>query len=137
MVGNEKLSNADLKKISEISQEDEVLFFPFSSFIIININIKEDIYYIDLDYLGIYKDQIIKCIEEVNNKLDEPELLNKVLRTSYQQQIMSSKNDKNNNIENVNNNQNNIIKNIYKYNNYFINNEINVIYMKYEKTINI
>ena len=138
---NERLSNADLKEITDISAENEVLFFPFSSFIITSITIKNDIYYIDLEYLGIYKDEINKRIEEVNNNPNDPELFNKVIRTSfakdcYQSQIISNKNDNNNN-ENVNNNQLNIINNIYKYNNYFISNEINAIYMKNEKTINI
>ena len=135
------MSNADLKEITDISAENEVLFFPFSSFIITSITIKNDIYYIDLEYLGIYKDEINKRIEEVNNNPNDPELFNKVIRTSfakdcYQSQIISNKNDNNNN-ENVNNNQLNIINNIYKYNNYFISNEINAIYMKNEKTINI
>jgi hypothetical protein len=59
-------SNADLKDISDIPEE-EVLFFPFSSFIITNITIKENIYYIDLEYLGMYKHIINECIEEINN----------------------------------------------------------------------
>ena len=98
-------------------------------FIITSITIKKDIYYIDLEYLGIYKDEINKRIEEVNNNPNDPELFNKVIRTSfakdcYQSQIISNKNDNNNNNnKNVNNNQLNIIKNIYKYNNYFISNE--------------
>ena len=127
------MSNADIKEISFIPEENEVLFFPFSSFIITNINLKENIYYIDLEYLGIYKDQINKCIEEVNNN---PELFNKTIRTSFvkdcfQSNIIPKKN------ENINNNQQDAIKKIYEYNNYFNKNEIEATYIKNEKEINI
>ena len=162
ILDNEILSNADLKEISDISEEKEVLFFPFSAFIITNISKKnENIYYIDLEYLGIYKHNIDKCIEEVNNNPDNPELFNKIIRTPFakdciQSQIITSKSEKNNTEENISKSQEIIIKNIFKnnddnkskgqesiirnilkYNNYFMNNEINATYMKNEKKINL
>ena len=139
----EILSNADLKEITDpdFTHEKEVLFFPFSSFIITNITIKENIYYIDLEYLGMYKHIINECIEEINNNPENQELFNKIIRTSYakdclQSQVISSKNENNNN-ENLSKSQQIIIKNIFKYNNNFNNNEINATYMKNEKTINL
>ena len=162
ILDNEILSNADLKEISDIPEEKEVLFFPFSAFIITNISKKnENIYYIDLEYLGIYKHNIDKCIEEVNNNPDNPELFNKIIRTPFgkdciQSQIITSKSEKNNTEENISKSQEIIIKNIFKnnddnkskgqesiirnilkYNNYFMNNEINATYMKNEKKINL
>ena len=162
ILDNEILSNADLKEISDIPEEKEVLFFPFSAFIITNISKKnENIYYIDLEYLGIYKHNIDKCIEEVNNNPDNPELFNKIIRTPFgkdciQSQIITSKSEKNNTEENLSKSQEIIIKNIFKnnddnkskgqesiirnilkYNNYFMNNEINATYMKNEKKINL
>ena len=162
ILDNEILSNADLKEISDIPEEKEVLFFPFSAFIITNISKKnENIYYIDLEYLGIYKHNIDKCIEEVNNNPDNPELFNKIIRTPFakdciQSQIITSKSEKNNTEENISKSQEIIIKNIFKnnddnkskgqesiirnilkYNNYFMNNEINATFMKNEKKINL
>ena len=162
ILDNEILSNADLKEISDIPEEKEVLFFPFSAFIITNISKKnENIYYIDLEYLGIYKHNIDKCIEEVNDNPDNPELFNKIIRTPFakdciQSQIITSKSEKNNTEENISKSQEIIIKNIFKnnddnkskgqesiirnilkYNNYFMNNEINATYMKNEKKINL
>lgn len=162
ILDNEILSNADLVEISEISEEKEVLFFPFSAFIVTNIDKQnENFYHIDLEYLGIYKHNIDKCIEEVNNNPDNPELFNKIIRTPFakdciQSQIISSRNENNNNEENIsksqeiiiknifkNNNDNKskgqerIIRNIFKYNNYFINNEINATYIKNEEKINL
>jgi len=159
---NEILSNADLEEISDIAEEKEVLFFPFSSFIITDISKRnETTYYIDLEYLGIYKHNIDKIIEEVNNEPDNPELINKIIRTSFakdciQSQIISSKNDNNSNEENISKSQEIIIKNIFKnivdnkskgqesiirnilkYNNCFINNEINATYIKKEEKINL
>ena len=135
------LSNGDLEDISDNPIEQEVLFFPFSSFIITFIDKKDDIDYIDLEYLGIYKDTITKCIEEINNNPDNPELLNRTMRTSYakdciQSQIISSKKE-NNIIEKVSKSQQMITRNIFKYNNYFNYNEIDAIYMKNEKKINL
>ena len=160
ILDNKTLTNADLKEISDIPEEKEVLFFPFSAFILTNLTkIKnKNIYYIDLEYLGIYKHNIDKCIEEVNNN---PELINKIIRTPFardcfQSQIILSKNENNNNEENISksqeiiiknifkNNEDNkskgqesIIRNIFKYNNYFINNEIKATYIKNEEKINL
>ena len=162
ILDNEILSNADLKEISDIPEEKEVLFFPFSAFIITNISKKnENIYYIDLEYLGIYKHNIDKCIEEVNNNPDNPELFNKIIRTPFakdciQSQIITSKSEKNNTEENISKSQEIIIKNIFKNNddnkskgqesiirnifkhvNYINYNEINATYIKNEATINL
>ena len=159
---NEILSNADLIEISDIPEEKEVLFFPFSAFILTDISKKnEKVYYIDLEYLGIYKHNIDKCIEEVNNNPDNPELLNKIIRTPFakdciQSQIILSKSEKNNEEENISksqeivirnifkNNEDNkskgqesIIRNIFKHVNYYNSNEINATYIKNEATINL
>ena len=58
---NNIISNANLYNISLFQNEKEILFFPFSSFIIKNIKLEIDgIYYINLLYLGIYEDIIKK-----------------------------------------------------------------------------
>ena len=64
---NKILSNAYLYNISAIPNEEEILFFPFSSFIIDQIEEKENIYYINLIYLGMYENIIkekIKIIQD-------------------------------------------------------------------------
>ena len=63
---NKLLSNANLYNISVFQNEEEILFFPFSSFIIKKIEEKENIYYIDLIYLGIYENKIKENIEKIN-----------------------------------------------------------------------
>ena len=63
------LSNASLSKISVYPSENEILFFPFSSFIIENIIKKEDIYHISLEYLGIYEEKIKSKIKAVDKKV--------------------------------------------------------------------
>ena len=69
---NKILSNANLYNISTYPDEDEILFFPFSSFIIAQIKEKENIYYIDLIYLGIYENKIKESIEIISEEsLDE------------------------------------------------------------------
>ena len=59
---NNIISNANLYNISLFQNEKEILFFPFSSFIIKDIKLdeKDNIYYINLIYLGIYEDIIKK-----------------------------------------------------------------------------
>ena len=51
----ENKSNAEIEHLSLYPDEQEVLFFPFSSFIIENISIEKKIYIISLNYLGIYQ----------------------------------------------------------------------------------
>ena len=63
-------SNAEIKNFSRFPTEDEVLFFPFSSFIITEIedsvekNIK--VKRITLQYLGKFRKQINKIIQNIN-----------------------------------------------------------------------
>ena len=67
-------SNADIEEISRFPGEKEVLFFPFSSFIITDIeddeveknNQKIKVKRITLEYLGKFKKQINKIIQKIN-----------------------------------------------------------------------
>ena len=120
-INNSIYSNADLKYISIIPDENEVLFFPFSSFIIDNIDINNNIYYVDLLYLGVFENQIknnYKVLQE------NPILFKEVINNSnfcqdiMKTNIMLNKNKLNEN--NKDNNENNIekqlINNIISYN---------------------
>ena len=71
---NKLLSNANLYKISAIPSEDEILFFPFSAFIIDDIKLHNitnigDIFFISLKYLGLYEERIKKKAEKLD-KID-------------------------------------------------------------------
>ena len=68
-------SNADIKEISRFPKEEEVLFFPFSSFIITEIEDgveendkkqKINVKRITLEYLGKFRKQINKMIQKIN-----------------------------------------------------------------------
>ena len=68
-------SNADIKEFSRFPKEDEVLFFPFSSFIITDIEDgveendkkqKINVKRITLEYLGKFRKQINKMIQKIN-----------------------------------------------------------------------
>ena len=57
-INNKILSNAYLYKLSYFPNENEVLFFPFSAFVIESITNEDDIYHINLEYIGIYEEKI-------------------------------------------------------------------------------
>ena len=68
-------SNADIKEFSRFPKEEEVLFFPFSSFIITEIEDgveendkkqKINVKRITLEYLGKFKKKINKMIQKIN-----------------------------------------------------------------------
>ena len=120
-INNSIYSNADLKYISIIPGENEVLFFPFSSFIIDNIDINNNIYYVDLLYLGIFENQIknnYKVLQE------NPILFKEVINNSnfcqdiMKTNIMLNKNklNENNKDNNENNFEKQLINNIISYN---------------------
>ena len=125
---NKILSNAQLKDISFFRDENEILFFPFSSFIIKNIYLDNDIYCIDLLYLGVYEEKIKEKIEKINPK----EIKEIMKESSFSKDVMKAQVMLNNEkkIENKNNNkieqkQQNIINEILSLNINFINEEKN------------
>ena len=73
---NKILSNAYLFKISVFPDENEVLFFPFSAFIIKNIINIDNIFYISLEYIGIYEERIKTKIKKVS-KEEMSKIMNK------------------------------------------------------------
>ena len=73
IVNNEKNSNDSNAILSSFSdfQEEEILFFPFSSFLIKEIiNEKENLKKIILEYLGVYENIINERMESLTNKPD-------------------------------------------------------------------
>ena len=76
---NNVYSNAYLNSISYISSENEVLFFPYSSFIIEKIKLENNIYYVDIVYLGVYEKKIKESYEMVK---DKPELFKEITEKS-------------------------------------------------------
>ena len=125
---NKILSNAQLKDISFFRDENEILFFPFSSFIIKNIYLDNDIYCIDLLYLGVYEEKIKEKIVKINPK----EIKEIMKESSFSKDVMKAQVMLNNEkkIENKNNNkieqkQQNIINEILSLNINFINEEKN------------
>ena len=73
---NKILSNAYLFKISVFPDENEVLFYPFSAFIIKNIINIDNIFYISLEYIGIYEERIKTKIKKVS-KEEMSKIMNK------------------------------------------------------------
>ena len=129
------LSNADVYNISAFPDESEILFFPFSAFLIENIIEEDGIYHIDLVYLGFYENKIKTKLEEVkDNKRFLFEIMN---NTNLSKDIFKSKilpksiETKNNNITNI---EHEIINSILLENN---KNEICCIYKKEEDEIKL
>ena len=114
---NDKICNADLYNISFIQNEKEILFFPFSSFIIKDIKVVNNIYFINLLYLGIYENFIKTKMDEMKEKnipvekLDSP-FSEQVLK----QEIIPKNNEKYS--KGLNNNEFNMIKKYCKNKNY-------------------
>jgi hypothetical protein len=137
------LSNASLSKISVYPSENEILFFPFSSFIIENIIKKEDIYHISLEYLGIYEEKIKSKIKAVDKKV-----MNNIIENSnfskdaIKINILPKKVEKNDEIIN-DTKELNIINNIIEYNNEVnfnnvdITSEINCVYNSFENIFDL
>ena len=137
------LSNASFFKISVFPKEDEILFFPFSAFIIDNIINKDDIYFINLEYIGIYEERIQTKIETVKK-----EDLNKIINESnfskdaFQLRIIPREIEKTE--ANVDNIGENIINEIIEINNENIKkmeekelSQINCIYKANKNKINL
>ncbi len=92
-------SNTDVKEFSFFEGEEEVLFFPYSSFVVDSI--EEINYYkqINLSYLGVYKNEIK---EEYKNIKDINEFLNKMQNDKFFKDIGGIKNKNNDgNLENM------------------------------------
>ena len=112
-------SNAVLSSISDY-QEEEILFFPYSSFIIKEIITNENEKYktIVLEYLGVYQNIINQSLKKVEN---ETNLFNEIIQESpfindvlFSQTLTNNKennDDDKNNGNNNNNNENNNDKN--------------------------
>ena len=114
---NNKICNADLCNISFIQNEKEILFFPFSSFIIKNIKEGNNIYYINLLYLGILENFIKAKIDEVKEKnIPVEELDSPFSEQVLQQEIIPKNNEKYS--KGLDNNEFNMIKNYCKDKNY-------------------
>lgn len=137
------LSNASFFKISVFPKEDEILFFPFSAFIIDNVINKDDIYFINLEYIGIYEERIQTKIETVKK-----EDLNKIINESnfskdaFQLRIIPREIEKTE--ANVDNIGENIINEIIEINNENIKkmeekelSQINCIYKANKNKINL
>ena len=55
-------TNASLKEISLFHEEDEILFFPFSSFEIVDVEeLSKEMTVITLDYSLRFKDKVVNC----------------------------------------------------------------------------
>ena len=135
------LSNAYLYNISYFPKEYEVLFFPFSTFIIENIINENDIYYISLEYLGRYEQRIKSKIKTVDKNI-----MKKIIsQTNFSKDTVKlniiPKEIENNKEINIDLKENNIINSIIDYNNEVnlnnINSEINCIYKGFENIIDL
>ena len=114
---NNKICNADLYNISFIQNEKEILFFPFSSFIIKDIKLVGDIYYINLLYLGIYENFIKTKMDEMKEKnVPIEELDSPFSEHVLKQEIIPKNNEKYS--KGLNNNEFCMIKNYCKNKNY-------------------
>ena len=134
-------THADIEKISYLPDEKEVLFFPFSSFEIQDMqeinNNNEKIYLIKLLYLGKYF-QALKNDINLNKKeetITDSKFKNEIIKFG----LINKENIENNNInllfrkydeykENINNNINKCNPNLNDNNNKNKSNEINCIY---------
>ena len=131
---NKILSNADLFNISALSTESEVLFFPFSSFIIDNIKDEGNICYIDLIYFGIYENKIKKHLETKNEEsLNEIMIKTKYYKDVFKSGIIPKKIE--NNLTNFTHVEENLIENILKDNSDKNKNEIICTFNKQKDTI--
>lgn len=95
-------THADIGKLSLMADEREVLFFPFSSFEIIDINNKNEYITIHLRYLGKYLKDIENDQNLVNKKIDLP-------KSEFKEVFFNSDLIKKDKIEN-NNNTKDLIK---------------------------
>ena len=89
------ISNLDLENISEYNDEQEVLFLPFSCFVIISIKDEEinsfgekiKIKKITLNYLSKYKTSLYKYIEKIKEKEKFEKFLKEVINSSFSYEI--------------------------------------------------
>ena len=96
---NKFQSNANLSRISKYKKEIEILFFPYSSFIIKDISFKNDYYEININYIGIYEESINKYMEEIKDKTESIEELsgnNLYINDVFASQIIINNNKVNN-----------------------------------------
>ena len=102
VLNNEKYnSNAKLSSFSDFPEEEEILFFPFSSFLIKEIiNEKKNLKKIILEYLGVYENIINESMESLKNK---PDVMNNILKKSnFSKEVFNSKSILNENQMNQN-----------------------------------
>jgi len=117
-------THCDIENISKIPQEKEVLFFPFSSFEIKDINEKiynnEKIYEIKLLYLGKY----LKEIENIDKKIPDSEFKKEMIESGliFEKKMEKAK-DIINHFKEFKDNINKKNSNLNEYNN-----EINITY---------
>ena len=76
-IENQIINNAYLNEISAIQNNNDIVFYPFSSFIIDKINKIDDIYYIYLINYGVYEKQIKTKIETIKT-----EMLNEIINST-------------------------------------------------------
>ena len=102
-------SNADFTKINSYN-EKEILFFPFSSFIINSNPLyieKEKYYIINISYLGLYEKIIGQKIDEISNK---DEIINEISQNSnFAKDVVSLQIMKNKNIDKIMNDKNGVL----------------------------
>ena len=85
-IENQIINNAYLNEISAIQYNNDIVFYPFSSFIIDKINKIDDIYYIDLINYGVYEKQIKTKIETIKT-----ENLNEIINsTNFGKDVIKS-----------------------------------------------
>ena len=85
-IENQIINNAYLNEISSIQNNNDIVFYPFSSFIIDKINKIDDIYYIDLINYGVYEKQIKTKIETIKT-----EILNEIINsTNFGKDVIKS-----------------------------------------------
>ena len=65
---NDIQSNSNIKKFSRFSEEDEILFYPFSSFSIENMTEENELIKIVLVSLGKYKEETKKVFDKYKDK---------------------------------------------------------------------
>lgn len=137
------LSNAYLYNISFYQEEHEVLFFPFSAFIIENIINQNDIYHISLEYLGRYEKRIKTKIKTVDkNTINKILTLSNFSKDTIKLNILPKKIENNNEIDiDIDKKETTIINTLIVYNNEVnfnnMNNEINCIYNGFENIIDL
>ena len=87
---NDIQSNSNIKKFSRFSEEDEILFYPFSSFSIENMTEENGLIKIVLVSLGKYKEETKKVFDKYKNK-DFKSFQKKASNTDFYKMINKAK----------------------------------------------